>query len=190
MGFFRSLRRDKQFGGYIKYFGFEKWYADLTERQRALLRRVEPEIETRDISYTSQTAGEFISHCATAVAEFDVDFAEQLFTKALNLERNPVKRHFALMTLATFYRRQAKNAEKWHKVVREDIELMPAFATEWIKEFDELPGYPAVEDMLRVLRAWGDLPEAIALCKQAQKLGIAGNWEEQIADLQQRIQDN
>ena len=109
MGFFRSLRRGKQFGGYIKYFDLEKWYADLTERQRALLRRVEPEIETHDISYTSQTAGEFISHCATAVAEFDVGFAEQLFANALNLERNPLKRHFALMTLATFYRRQAKN---------------------------------------------------------------------------------
>jgi hypothetical protein len=189
MGFFRSLWRSKQFGGYVKYFGLEKWYAALTEQQRALLRRVEPEIETAEISYTSQTAGEFVSRCATAVAEYDVDFAEQLFKRALDLEHDPVKRHFTLMAFANFYRRQVKSAEKWHEVVREDIELMPAFAGAWAKEFNDLPGYPAVEDMLRVLRGRGDLPEAIAICKRAQKLGIAGNWEEQIGDLQRRIED-
>ena len=181
--------RNKQFGGYIKYFSLGKWYAALTERQRTLLQRLEPDIETAQFSYTSETAGEFVGRCATAVAEHDVDFAEQLFEKSLDLAQDPIKRHFNLMAFANFYRRQVTDAEKWYEIVCEDIELMPAFAEAWAQEFGDLPGYAAVEDMLRVLRGRGDLPEAITLCKRAQELGIAGYWEEQINDLQERIQD-
>jgi hypothetical protein len=189
MGFLKSSPRRSKYGGYIKYFGLEKWYSGLTERQRTFLRKVQPTIETGNLVQTSQTAGEFLGNCASALAEYGTDFAGGLFDEALNLERDPVKRHFILMTAADFYRRHQRDVERWYKTIVEDIELLPEFDRAWKKEFGELPAYSAINEMLQILWGWGDLPEAIELCRHAQKLGVAGDWEQQIQDMKRRIQD-
>lgn len=189
MSFFRRLRGGRRIGGYIQYFGLEKWYTGLPSRQRELLLKVRPDLETATFTYTSETVGRFISSCASEVAKYDADFAEQLYDKAQELDSDVINRHYLLISKADFYKDHLADPAKWFKVIQDDLALLPAFVKAWKKrERIGAPGYPAVDEMIRVLRNRGDLPEALALCREAQKLGLPGDWETQMNDLRQRMQ--
>jgi hypothetical protein len=180
---------NRHIGGYVKFFGLEKWYLSLTPQQLNLLRQARSDLTSNDVSYTSETAGHFLSACAAEVARYDVGFAEQLYHKALELEFNPVHRHYILMQMADFHK-ELSNSIKWFKTIQDDLALLPTFVKTWSKqERSALPAYPAIEAMLRILQSRGDLPEALSLCQQARKLRVAGDWDRQIDELQLKMQD-
>lgn len=188
MSFFKKLS-NRQVGGYIKFFGLEKWYLSLTPQQQNLLRQARSDLTSSNVSYTSETAGQFLSSCAADVARYDVDFAEELYYKALDLESNPVHRHYILMRMADFYK-DLSNSIKWFKTIQDDLTLLPTFVKTWSKQEQiGLPAYPAIEAMLRILQSRGDLPEALSLCLQARKLRVTGDWDRQIEELQLKMQD-
>lgn len=189
MPFFKKSP-NRQAGGYIKFFGLEKWFATLTPQQQKLLREARSDLTSADLSYTSETAGQFMSSCAGDVARHDIEFAEQLYHKALEFESDPINRHYILMSIAHFYKQQLSDPAKWLKTIQDDLKLLPAFAKAWRKQEQiDLPAYPAIEEILRILQGRGDLPEALSLCKHARKLGVAGDWDRQINELQLKMQD-
>ena len=189
MSFFKKSF-NRQSGGYIKFFGLEKWFAALTPHQQKLLRQARSDLTSADLSYTSETVSQFMSSCAGDIASQDIDFAEYLYHKALEVEPDPVSRHYTLMSMAHFYKQQLSDPAKWFKTIQDDLKLLPAFAKAWQKqEGTDLPSYPAIEEMLRILQGRGDLPEALSLCKYARRLEVAGDWDRQIDELQLKMQD-
>jgi len=177
-------------GGYLRYFGLQQWYSDLSEDERQLLNGACPDILDESILETSQSPGSFIRRCAEQVASADVNFAERLFDLAEQLDENPIDVHFTLMNAAEFHRRHTQHAKKWHGTIERDVALLPAFAKAWRKEHGrELPGYPALESQIQTMQARGELPEALELCRHALSLGIAGNWEERIRQMETKIRD-
>lgn len=181
---------NRQVRGYIKFFGLEKWYAELTPQEQNLLRQARSDLTSADLSYTSETVSRFMSSCAGEVASYDVNFAEKLYHKAVELESDPINHHYILMSMAHFYKQHLSNPAKWLKTIQDDLALLRAFAKAWSKqERTDLPAYPAIDEMLRILQGRGDLPEALSLCKQARALGVAGDWDRQINELQLKMQD-
>lgn len=168
----------------------KEWYADLASEQQVLLRRACPDLDPAELSDASQNAGGFIVSCAQKVAVFDLNFAEQLYHQALEIEHDPIHHHEILENMAKFYKHRATNPTKYFKTIQDDLSLMRACVKAWRKrEGGFLPEYPAAGEMVRILRNRGDLPEALALCKRVRKMGLEARVFD-MADLWNRMQDD
>lgn len=156
-----------------------------------------------EIAGHSELGFDNLLRLAVIYREQSPETSESLLQKALVVAHDPFLQHRTLREMADYYQ-HINDSERWFRIIQDELALLPDYMEVWLTREESSQNssawsqqgdtnklfYPAVAAMVQIHRNRGDLPEALALCKEALKLGLLGDWERQVEELQLRMLDS
>lgn len=194
----------KKIGGDIAYHHLEDWWlSTFSEKQREyIVNKYQPMgasprcLVEGDITYSSSTPASLLSGLASwFMGNDDRDIGRTIYQKALELSESsddPLDRHFTLQGLIQIYYRDRDHEGFYDKAIyycKEQIKMQSEAAAKFKEDYPEqlLPMHVGYDQYAIILEKEKRYPEAIALSKEADSNGWAGDWQGRIERCQKRM---
>lgn len=183
--------RKPQVSGVIKYFNLEDWWFSLSDQHREQIKSMDSEIDSAEVSWTSQTeSGYFSSLIHASERNKFYDLIDVIVSKALKAGGTAIDRHFVYQNLiVAYYRQREENPNALDRCLDlclKDIANMPLFKQEWQAEnkrlsqgrddilerqLPDLPNVYAYDRAIKIYETQGKLDEAYNICQLAIEIG-------------------
>jgi hypothetical protein len=204
MALFGFGKSPKRIQGSIGYFGLDDWWlrAFSDDERRYIQATFQPlgssgnSLTSGAISWTSQTAVGLLGVLAGWFSKpEDRGIAHKILDKAAELSKDaPVLDvHFLCQQMIETYYKDRDKPEYMARAVeacRQQIALAPDAADAFKSEYSDspLPAHRGYEQLAIILEKEGRFQDAIALSRQAESQGWAGDWARRIERCDKKLE--
>ena len=197
-------KSSKRVQGNIGYFGLETWWLTVFSPEER--NHIQTNVGAAGLPQDLLTSGEIISTSGTVVGLLsglaswfgkpaDRAIAHKILNKAVELSKDAsvLDVHFLYGRMIEIYYKDRENSEYLDKAVtacRYQIALAPDAAKAFKAEHRQgpLPSHKGYQQLAIILEKQMRFHDAIALSRQAESQGWAGDWDHRIGRCQKKLQ--